>query len=120
MLEVPEAAFGTVELVRPGAAVLYVYTVHDTADLAVLERSPNYLGTDLDVWCWYGARPRDLGTWPPGRWQLHEGIGHDLKRHEFRLPEPFWYQSYKSADIGILSKVEFFIGLNKENTHDRP
>lgn len=125
ILDVPLQALGTVESVRLTAAAVYVYSLHDTADLAVLERSPNYLGTDLDVWCWYGARPRDLGTWPPGRWQLHEGIGHDLKRHEFRVPEMYWglvQEFYSPAAVATFRQMKTVMKtvLRRMQPNDRP
>jgi hypothetical protein len=93
VLDVPERALGTVAFVRVGAAALYVYSNAGSADQAVLDRSANYLGTELDVWCWYTKPPVSrIGIQSPitGSWQLQEGLESDFERHEFRVPEAYW------------------------------
>ena len=90
ILDVPERALGEVEMARACAGALYVYSRSGTADIAVLDRSANYLGTALDVWCWHSKPPVGrigCASGVTGTWPLQNTLDSDFERHEFRVPE---------------------------------
>jgi hypothetical protein len=92
ILDVPQRALGTVASVRACAGALYVYSDSDTADRAVLDRSPNYLGSELDVWCWLSKPPVGrigCASSITGSWPLQDSLDADFERHEFRVPEQY-------------------------------
>lgn len=100
---VPTRYLGAIDHVRSECGVLLVYSALDSGDLEALVRSPNYVTTDLDVWCWRThlpefeiAREDFLGrrfeqTRSP--WQL-EDFAHrqprpDYERHVIRVFDRF-------------------------------